>query len=262
VRGNYYPDVDVARLRLYGNPEPAKQVQCNSPVVMSPLLPHCHGPHLLGRAPRQHWRTALFQPPTLPATLAGRRRRHLLQPALRRPFQPPAELNGPRQGDGWETARHPVRPGILVKNEATGLVDSNLSDWAVLQLGRPARSVQAVILDTRHFRGNYPESVQVEGCFFCDEPSSSNKDSIINNNEALLDDALEWFPLVPRGRMAPDAEHLYEASKCYDDNDGGTTPQLLHSDRPVSHVRVSIYPDGGLLSRVRVYGVPLLEADQ
>ena len=31
--------------------------------------------------------------------------------------------------------------------------------------------------------------------------------------------------------------------------------QILHSDRPVSHVRVTLFPDGGL-SRVRVYGIP------
>jgi allantoicase len=128
---------------------------------------------------------------------------------------------------GWETARHPDRPSILVLKEGSTLIDSHLSDWAVLKLGKEASNgVARVILDTKHFRGNYPESAMLEGCY---DPKDTN--------------AAEWFTLIPRTGMSPDAEHVFEHSK----------KQLENSDQPVTHVRVSMYPDGGI-SRVRIYG--------
>jgi allantoicase len=97
-------------------------------------------------------------------------------------------------------------------------------DWAVLKLGKAApEGVARIILDTKHFRGNYPESVQIEGRV----------------------EEEEWFPLIPRTRMAADSEHVFDAN----------LQQIENATRAVSLVRVSIYPDGGL-SRVRIYGKP------
>ena len=139
----------------------------------------------------------------------------LLQPTL-----------GKDMGDGWETARHPSRPGVLIKDKNTHLIDSPLLDWAVLKLGKFAtHGVQRIILDTKHFRGNYPESVSLEGCYCANE-----------------EDEKEWFPLVQRTRMSPDAEHVFDRSK----------DQISNALRPVTHVRLSLFPDGGV-SRVRVY---------
>ena len=55
--------------------------------------------------------------------------------------------------------------------------------------------------------------------------------------------AIQWFPLLPRTRMGPDAEHVFDR----------TSDSIINGDKPVTHVRVTIYPDGGL-SRVRIYG--------
>jgi len=107
-------------------------------------------------------------------------------------------------------------------------MDSPLLDWAILQLSQPCQ-VKRVILDTRHFKGNYPESVRLEGC--CNDDDNTND----NHNT-------EWFPLVKRTCMSPHAEHVFEID------------QLEHTDRFVTRVRLSIYPDGGV-SRVRVYGL-------
>lgn len=52
----------------------------------------------------------------------------------------------------------------------------------------------------------------------------------------------EWFPLVERVRMSPDSEHAFERA----------LGQLSNATKPVTHVRLSIFPDGGV-SRVRVY---------
>lgn len=141
---------------------------------------------------------------------------------------------GKDMGDGWETARHPERPASWKRNTASGLVESDLMDWCILQLAQVAEDgIDRILLDTKHFRGNYPESVQVEGCF--------------HDANAILEEEqqVEWFPLISRCRMAADAEHVYHRSM----------DQIENSRRKVSHVRVSIYPDGGL-SRVRIYASP------
>ena len=133
---------------------------------------------------------------------------------------------GKDMGDGWETARHPNRPGILITKSGSTLLETSLSDWAIIKLGKEARSgVARIIIDTKHFRGNFPESVMVEGCY---DPDNEGGD---------------WFSLVPRSKMSPDAEHVFERSK----------NQIKNNDVTVTHIRVSIFPDGGI-SRVRIYG--------
>lgn len=230
VRVNYFPDGGVARLRLWG-----ESLEKRSPKPGPAYSPIKTGrtctvvSHSQADLPSRHD----YEHPDLACQLNGGEgvtcsNKHygdpwnLIQPNL-----------GRDMGDGWETARHPDRPGVLVKDPSTNLVDSPLMDWCVLKLGDIAgNGVSRIILDTKHFRGNYPESVQVEGCYTNDEGQ-------------VLSEHVEWFPLVPRGRMAPDSEHVYDRSK----------NQIMNSERKVSHVKVSIYPDGGL-SRVRVYGKP------
>jgi allantoicase len=146
---------------------------------------------------------------------------------------------GKDMGDGWETARHPNRPCILKRQAGSTLLDTPLSDWAVVKLGRKGSSgVAKIILDTKHFRGNFPESVKVEGCYDPEEGSTLVEGGYDPNEQGNGD----WFSLIPRSRMSPDAEHMFDRS----------TDQIENASKPVTHVRVSIYPDGGL-SRVRIY---------
>lgn len=235
LRVNYFPDGGVARLRLWGHFEEREQT---SPVPRPPYVPIKTGPrctvisHSEEKVPsRQHFDFPEVSAENFGGTAVTCSNRHygtprnLLQASL-----------GKDMGDGWETARHPERPASWKRDHETGLVDSDLMDWCVLQLGRVAKQgVARILLDTKHFRGNYPESVQVEGCY-CSSPE--------------LDQQVEWFPLISRCRMAADSEHLYDRS----------LDQVENSDRQVSHVRVSIYPDGGL-SRVRVYA-PIEEDEE
>ena len=152
---------------------------------------------------------------------------------------------GKDMGDGWETARHPDRPAIWATDPKTGLMDTDLMDWAVLKLGKQANlGVSRIILDTKHFRGNFPESVQVEGC--CASSNTEEEDAAVCEAPPDKKDdngAIQWFPLLPRTRMGPDAEHVFDR----------TSGSIINGDKPVTHVRVTIYPDGGL-SRVRIYG--------
>ena len=91
-------------------------------------------------------------------------------------------------------------------------------DWVVLQLGRRG-VVEEIAVDTTHFKGNFPESASVDGCDGAPETGA-------------------WTELVPRTRLRADRPHRFRVA------DGAG---------PVSHVRLNIFPDGGV-ARLRVWG--------
>jgi allantoicase len=96
-------------------------------------------------------------------------------------------------------------------------------DWAIVRLGAPG-VVHGVVVDTAHFTGNYPPYVSVEGCAAEGHPSP----------EELA--GATWTELVPKSPVKGDARNLFEVS----------------SGR-VTHVRLNIFPDGGV-ARLRVHG--------
>ena len=121
---------------------------------------------------------------------------------------------GINMGDGWETRRR-REPG---------------HDWVILKLGHPGQ-LQRVIIDTAHYRGNYPERVSLDAVLLAPGAALTSQDY----------PNLDWQPLMSPQFLTPDAEHEFT--------------QLIPHER-LSHVRVNIHPDGGL-SRVRLFGRPL-----
>ena len=101
-------------------------------------------------------------------------------------------------------------------------------DAAVVRLGVPG-IVRGVVVDTAWFRGNYPPQASVEGLCALGYPGA----------DGLGDDAA-WEPLVPRSDLAGDAQNAF----------------AVDSERRWTHVRLSIYPDGGV-ARLRVHGEPV-----
>jgi allantoicase len=110
--------------------------------------------------------------------------------------------------DGWETRRR-REPGF---------------DWAIVRLG-VAGVVRGIVVDTAHFKGNYPPEVSVEGCSVEGYPTSVEVEQA------------DWVTLVPRSAVHGDA------------------PNPFHVDVPqrFTHVRLCMYPDGGI-ARLRVHG--------
>jgi allantoicase len=98
-------------------------------------------------------------------------------------------------------------------------------DWAIVRLGT-AGIVSRVEIDTNHFKGNYPESASLEATLV----SAGSADALA---------AAEWRGLLPQTRLAPHRRHHFVKE--------------LSPIGPVSHVRLNIYPDGGI-SRLRVHG--------
>jgi allantoicase len=99
------------------------------------------------------------------------------------------------------------------------------NDWVIVALGRPG-IIERVEVDTAHFKGNYPDRVSVEAALFEDR------------GHATADSEL-WQTLLPEAKLAMDQQHYFEAE--------------LENLGPVSHLRMSIYPDGGV-SRLRIFG--------
>jgi allantoicase len=101
------------------------------------------------------------------------------------------------------------------------------NDHAIIRLGVPG-IVHGVAVDTSFFTGNYPPHVSVEAVSVDGYPSAAELTK------------LEWRPLVGRSAAAGDARNWYPVA----------APQHC------THVRLSIYPDGGV-ARCRVHGEPL-----
>jgi len=97
-------------------------------------------------------------------------------------------------------------------------------DHAIIRLGA-AGVVRGVVVDTAFFKGNYPPEVSVEGTGVEGYPSP-----------AELREA-EWLELVPRSPVKGDAQN----------------PFVVEVLQRCTHVRLSIYPDGGV-ARLRVHG--------
>lgn len=98
-------------------------------------------------------------------------------------------------------------------------------DWAIVKLGTPGR-VTKIEIDTNHFKGNYPDAASIDGCLAPDSTLAS------------LGSAA-WLEMLPRTPLQAHRRHLFAKE--------------LSAVGPVSHVRLNIYPDGGV-SRLRVYG--------
>ncbi|CAG5106264.1 Similar to ALLC: Probable allantoicase (Homo sapiens) [Cotesia congregata] len=98
-----------------------------------------------------------------------------------------------------------------------------INEWAIFRLGYVG-TVDTIEVDTAHFRGNFPDSVKVEGTLAPDVTSKS----------------LNWKTILPTQKLSPNRSHVYTSI---------TWPG------PVSHIRIIISPDGGI-SRFRFWGHP------
>ena len=99
------------------------------------------------------------------------------------------------------------------------------NDWIILRLGHPGR-IEKVEIDTAHFKGNYPDRAELRAALITDESD-------------LESSSAEWPVLLSESKLEMDQQHLFT--------------DALQDLGAVSHVRLNIFPDGGV-SRVRLYG--------
>ncbi len=119
---------------------------------------------------------------------------------------------GANMGDGWETKRNRT-PGNR--------------DWVIIRLAHRG-NIKRILIDTFHFKGNYPDSGSLEGCQLTIEEENN-----------LIPEKIKWIEILPKQKLMADHEHFFEKE--------------ISSDEAFTHVRLSIYPDGGI-SRMRLFG--------
>jgi allantoicase len=117
---------------------------------------------------------------------------------------------GVNMGDGWETKRNRT-PGNR--------------DWVILKLATPG-TVERIVVDTCHFKGNYPDSCSIEAC-------------IADRDDDVVNDIVEWQSLLAAQKLHADNEHEFVKE--------------INQLTGITHVRLNIFPDGGI-SRLRLFG--------
>ena len=119
---------------------------------------------------------------------------------------------GINMGDGWETRR---------RRDAG-------HDWCIVRLGVPG-NIRRVVIDTAHFKGNYPDHFTLEGA-----------DCAAND---ALSAGASWQTLIGPSDLEAHREHTFiQQLQC-------------DSNQRFTHVRLNIFPDGGI-SRLRIFGRP------
>nr|POE47986.1 allantoicase [Quercus suber] len=119
---------------------------------------------------------------------------------------------GVDMGDGWETKR--------TRGEHV--------DWVIIKLG-VAGMIEKLVVDTAHFRGNFPQKVQV----FAAKAAS---------RAPVHDDANAWSEILAPQKMSPDKEHEFDLKTL------SAVDKIAYA-----FVKMVIIPDGGV-KRIRVFG--------
>jgi allantoicase len=120
---------------------------------------------------------------------------------------------GRDMGDGWETRRR-RGPG---------------HDFVLVRLGHEG-TVERVELDTAHFKGNYPDRASLRATLI------SGREPDVGT---LAVESESWPELLGQQKLEADHVHVWTRE--------------IATLGSVSHVRLDIYPDGGV-SRLRLWG--------
>ncbi|XP_047528746.1 allantoicase-like [Vanessa atalanta] len=188
IRVNIYPDGGIARLRVYGEAKP-EAPPASQLVDLASML---SGTTCLG------YSNAHYGHP-----------RNIIKPS-----------KGDTMADGWETARRLDRPEVLEATDDGTLIVTG-EEWAVFKLGFCGR-IKNICVDTAHFKGNFPDSIKVEGALLDKEWSHTK--------------STKWYNILKQSKLSANKEHWFSCN----------------SDA-ISHIRVTMAPDGGI-SRIRTFG--------
>lgn len=122
---------------------------------------------------------------------------------------------GINMGDGWETRRR-REPG---------------HDWVIVRLAART-TIERIVVDTAHFKGNYPDACSAQAADL--GAGDCAVDALVSAS------SLFWREALPCEKLSADCIHDFG-------------PDRIEDIGPVTHVRLNIYPDGGI-SRLRVFG--------
>lgn len=147
---------------------------------------------------------------------------------------------GVNMGDGWETKRNRT---------------PNNRDWVIVKLAHQG-SIHKIVVDTCHFKGNYPDTCSIEGVDLETVdigasslgitrtevlPTSANieLESVHIDEIDISSPEIKWTEILPKQKLQADHEHYFENE--------------IANHGPFTHIRLNIFPDGGI-SRLRLFG--------
>lgn len=192
IRVNMHPDGGIARLRVYGVVRPDPHIVANNSAI--DLIALKNGGTCVS------YSNAHYGHP-----------RNLIKPN-----------RGINMGDGWETSRRLDRPAILEADDL-GILKVPGSEWAVFQMAGRG-TITSIEVDTCHFKGNFPDSVKVEGL-------------LLNDSNSLI--GASWTPILEKQKLSANKQHYYKNE--------------IKNAGPFNFVMITMAPDGGI-SRVRLLG--------
>jgi len=99
-------------------------------------------------------------------------------------------------------------------------------DWVIIALGHSG-NLRKITVDTAYFKGNYPDRCSIQAACLSNTP------------EDIEAQSESWIELLPEQKLEMDREHHF-------------SEEILDIGA-VSHIRLNIYPDGGV-SRLRLMG--------
>jgi allantoicase len=101
------------------------------------------------------------------------------------------------------------------------------NDWCVVQLGLRG-VIKQVDIDTNHFLGNHPPFASLDALSM----------SKAFPSDLAKVEGLSWTPILSQSPLQPGSQNLF----------------AITNDETWTHVRLNIFPDGGV-ARLRVYGI-------
>src|SRR5262245_14321665 len=101
-------------------------------------------------------------------------------------------------------------------------------DWCVVALGIRG-VIRGVNVDTSHFTGNYPSHCSIEGL-------DARGGGTVSRAVCAAEGA-PWTPVLEKSALNGNSQNFFP----------------IASDKPWTHVRLNIFPDGGV-ARLRVHG--------
>jgi len=100
------------------------------------------------------------------------------------------------------------------------------NDWVIFELGKPG-VIEKIEIETAHFKGNYPDRADIRA-------------ANVTDHQDIETASEQWPVLLESTKLEMDSAHVFTTE--------------LQDLGVVSHIRLSIFPDGGV-SRVRVTGI-------
>lgn len=101
-------------------------------------------------------------------------------------------------------------------------------DWGIIQLAKPV-IIDNIMVDTNFFKGNFADSFSICSAYL--ENTTDN---------SVITQSMFWEELISKQKLEMHKKHSFDNSF------------LLHK-KPVTHIRVNIFPDGGI-SRLKLFG--------